>query len=145
MRKETRDQSMIKKPFYEGGKKAMDAFIKKNLKYPKEAIKHNIEGSVHVRYEINVKGKVIRAKNISKLGYGCDEEAIRVVKLLKYQVPKNPYKLKLKFNKKIQIYFKLKKAKVEKPTTTKYQMVITKKAEKAPSKPKNSYGYTIRW
>lgn len=144
MRKENKDKKMIKKPFYDGGKKAMDAFIRENLKYPKAALKEKIEGSVYVRFELNHQGKVVRAKNVSSLGYGCDEEAIRVVKLLKYVVPKNPHRLKLKFNKKIQIHFKLKKTKKLIPAKTSYKMIMTKKKEN-PTDKAPSYGYTIQW
>ena len=92
----------------------MNALIKENLKYPPKAIKNKIEGKVHLRYEIDYKGNVVRTSVISSLGYGCDEEAERLVKLLKFEIPKVPRKMRLKFNKTIRINFKLPKPKPKK-------------------------------
>ncbi len=148
MHRDSNEKHLIKKPFYEGGKKALDDFIKKHLSYPAEALEKKIEGSVHVKFEINTQGKVIMAKSISHLGGGCDEEAVRLVKLLKYKVPKNPRKLKIKFNKKLQIHFRLPKTKTtSNKKNTNIQYNYTKKTEQqAVTKPKpNTYSYTIKW
>lgn len=107
MKKEKRDDSFIKNPFYKGGAKAMNDFIYGSLKYPKEAAQIKVEGVVLIRYDIDHEGNVIDAKVIKGLGHGCDEEAIRVVKLLKFEVPKTPRKLKVIFHKDIKIYFKI--------------------------------------
>ena len=120
----------------------MKLFLGKQLKYPKEALENKIEGTVHVEYFINYKGKVIDAKNISSLGYGCDEEALRIVKLLKFVVPKNPRKLRIKFRRKIQIHFNLPKKPAPSKKVDKYAVKLTKAED---SKPSKSYNYTIEW
>jgi len=105
----------------------MGQLIKSKMKYPKDALKEKIEGTVHLRYEIDYKGNVTKSKVISSLGYGCDEEAQRLVKLLKFEMPKIPRKMRLKFNKTIRIHFKLPKAKPKKvkPTLPKAKQQIT--------------------
>ena len=108
MKKGRKDHQFIKKPYYEGGMTAMKAFIKKELSYPPTALQQKIEGTVYIRYTINYKGKVIDAKIVSGIGHGCDEEAIRLVKLLEFNVPKNR-NLKAVFHKNLQIHFKLPK------------------------------------
>lgn len=142
MSKERKDNSFIKKPIYEGGTAALKKFIKTNLAYPDEALQNKIEGSVKIRFEIDKSGKVKKAKIISSLGYGCDEEAKRLVKLLKFKVPKNPRKLKVLFHKNLTIHFNLPKAKKAQQSIS-YQVI---KKEKDQSKNKGgSYGYTISY
>ena len=101
-------ERFVKMPIYEGGQKALNKFISDKLKYPADALKEKIEGTVQVFYIINNKGDVVEARVTSGLGFGCDEEALRLVKLLKYTIPKN-HKLKATFNKKINIHFKISK------------------------------------
>jgi len=148
MHKERKGKHFIKNPFYEGGLKAMREFISKNKKYPKTALEEKIEGTVVVKYTINYKGKVIGTKVLKSLGYGCDEEAQRVIKLLKFEAPKNRG-IKVKFFKNIQIHFRLPKEKektappVQSQTSISYSITPTKKEEK-PSKPKKGGGYSIQ-
>lgn len=106
--KETKDK-FIKMPEYPGGVKAIQAFIIANLKYPPEAFANKIEATVHIHYVLDAKGTVMEAKCIGNPGYGLDEEAIRVVKLLKYSTAKNR-KLRITFNKKIDIHFRMPKS-----------------------------------
>ena len=110
MKKERKDKHFIKKPFYEGGPMAMKKFIGENMRYPKEALENKIEGTVYVRYDVDQKGKVIDAKVVKGIGHGCDEEAIRLAKSLKFQVPKNRVG-RVVFHKNIQIHFRLPKKK----------------------------------
>lgn len=151
MAKEKKEKHFIQKPEFEGGPTALKQFITKQLQYPKAALEHKIEGTVYLTYSIDYLGKVVEVKVISSLGYGCDEEAIRLVKLLTFKVPKTR-KLKIKFNKNIQIHFRLPKQK----RTTKEVGTIqynyqpnTKSSEKDQSKTtppkKKSYTITIKW
>ncbi len=114
MKKEKKDKHFIKKPVYPGGLKAMRAFISQELKYPQEAIDHRIEGTVRIRYDIDYKGRVFATHLQNSIGYGCDEEAERLVKLLRFKVDKTR-KMKVVFHKSIQINFKLPKEKKIKP------------------------------
>jgi len=82
-------RKFLKKPTYPGGSKALEAFIAQNLRYPEEALRNGIEGNVQVAYEVNEDGKVIRARVLRGIGYGCDEEALRLVRLLRYEGVRN--------------------------------------------------------
>jgi protein TonB len=143
--REKKDNHFIKKPIYPGGNDAFKKFIKDNLKYPKLAFEKEIEGTVLLRYAIDYKGKVSDVKVIKSLGYGCDEEAIRIIKLLSFEIPKEPRKLKVLFHKDTKIFFKMpKKQKTE--TTISYTVsTIKKKPEQDTSVPKvkKSYSYTV--
>ena len=96
----------IKKAEYPGGSEALKKFIKNNLRYPKEALMHRVDGIVFLKYEVNERGKVHSISVINGLGYGCDEEAERIIRLLKYsQVKNRAMKVNTKF--KLTIHFKL--------------------------------------
>jgi len=157
MQKERKDKHFIKKPIYPGGLKAMRELIRKELKYPKEALEAKIEGTVYLRYHIDYKGKVISSKILSSLGYGCDEEAQRIVSKFKFEVPKGPRKMKLKFHKTIKIHFRLPKEQpkkvappinsIQSKTQIKYTIKPSiKKTTKEPTKKKSDgYTYTINF
>lgn len=57
-------------------------FIVQNTKYPQMAKEAGITGTVYVNFEINNKGDLTDVKLLKGIGGGCDEEAMRVVKLL---------------------------------------------------------------
>ncbi len=60
-------------------------FIDENLKYPEEALHQRIEGTVHLEYVVNGLGKIVNVKLLEGIGYGCDEEAIRLIKSLVFE------------------------------------------------------------
>jgi len=160
MDKTSRDKRFIRKPIYSGGQKAYKAFIKQQLVYPQEAMDQRVEGFVQLKYDINHLGKVISAKIISSLGHGCDEEAIRIVKLLEFEIPKGPRKLKVTFHKTVRIHFKIpvKQAKIQpkrditnpvvEPTVN-YQIIMKKPKvndsanQESPNRKAKKYTYTI--
>ncbi len=104
MKKKRND--FIHHPVYPGGLRALRQYLATHLVYPQAALQHRIEGVVHVKYVVNDKGEVIDARVLHGIGYGCDEEALRLVRSLRFEVKKNRG-LKLKFNKKIRVKFKL--------------------------------------
>lgn len=106
MKREIKKKDFLPSPEFPGGPKALSAFISQNINYPPEAIAMKIEGTVVVKTEINHKGVVIDTKVISGIGYGCNEEAARVVKLLKFRIDK-VRNVKVSFFKTFNIHFKL--------------------------------------
>lgn len=147
MKKEKRDKDFVHKAFYEGGTAAMKKFISDEMVYPKEAILHKIQGTVKLSFEIDHLGNIHHAKVLAGLGYGCDEEALRLVELMKYQVPKT-FKLKVNFQKKINIHFRLK---IKKENKTSQQnnsfnyTVTSNKSNASESTIKTGYSYIIKY
>lgn len=139
MKKERKDKHFIKKPIYEGGPNALKQFIGKNLSYPKAALQAKIEGTVVIRYTINIYGKVVDTKIINGLSHGCNEEADRLVRLLQFKVPKNRG-FKGFFHKDLHIHFKLPKVA---SSTIQYTLTPAAKEEKQVVVPKKDNGYTI--
>jgi len=67
-------------PEFPGGIGELGKYLGKNLRYPAQARNANISGKVFVAFVVGSDG-TIRDVTVSKgIGYGCDEEAIRVVK-----------------------------------------------------------------
>jgi len=101
-----KNKKFLKLPTYPGGSKALKEFINSNLKYPDEAINNNIQGIVYINYDVDDNGDVISASVVKGLGYGCDEEGLRLVKMLKYDKVKNTGQ-RVKVSMKININFNL--------------------------------------
>lgn len=93
-------------PKYPGGSKAFREFIAENLRYPESALEAKVEGSVMVEYDINDNGAVSNSRVLKGLGYGCDEEAVRVVHLLRFEKVKNRG-VRVKMTTKTTIHFRL--------------------------------------
>ena len=98
--------SFITQPTYPGGTKALNEFITSNLHYPEEALRNQIQGTVSVDFDIDVFGIVSSPKIKHGIGYGCNEEAIRLVALLKFS--KRKYQgVRVVFHRNLNIHFKL--------------------------------------
>lgn len=67
-------------PEFVGGQSAMYAWLGKNIKYPAAAQRANISGKVFVSFTVNTDGSITDVQVLKGLGFGTDEEAIRVVK-----------------------------------------------------------------
>jgi TonB family protein len=138
-------KKFIKFPTLGGGREFLKNFLSDNLVYPAEALKKNIEGDVIVEYRVNNLGDVTEAHVVHGVGYGCDEEALRLVRLLKHQEVKNKG-IKVTTNNKIKIPFRMKNN--PRAGGIKMTYVAGKAGTQKPSpgneaSPKKKYTYTI--
>ncbi len=69
-------------PEFIGGTKAMFDFITDNIRYPSEAQRNDISDRVFMRFVVEKDGSIGDVEVMKGLGYGCDEEAVRVIKLM---------------------------------------------------------------
>ena len=69
-------------PKYPGGDDARLWFLRKNVRYPETAMKSSIQGVVIVIFIIETDGSLSNIDVTKSIGGGCDEEAVRVVKLM---------------------------------------------------------------
>lgn len=69
-------------PRYPGGDDARLWFLRKNVRYPEAALKASIQGVVVVVFIIEIDGSLSNIEVTKGIGGGCDEEAMRVVKLM---------------------------------------------------------------
>ena len=96
-------------PDFRGGPPKLHEFIKTNLNYPQEAIDAGVEGKVFVEFCIEKDGTVCDAKVLRGIGYGCDEEALRVVGLMPKWYPGKQRGKAVRVRYTLPINFKLSK------------------------------------
>lgn len=66
-------------PEFPGGEAKMFKYIAENVEYPPLARENNIQGRVTVQFVVDENGKIIDAKILKGIGWGCDEAALKVV------------------------------------------------------------------
>jgi protein TonB len=59
----------------------LDEYFRKNMIYPWLARESGIEGTVYVSFIVEKDGSLTNIEVTGSLGYGCDEEAIRLIKM----------------------------------------------------------------
>jgi periplasmic protein TonB len=69
-------------PQYPGGDNARIKFLQDNIIYPKFAKEAGIQGTTYVTFVVNEDGSVSDVKIARGIGGGCDEEAVRVTRLM---------------------------------------------------------------
>ncbi|MEM1323803.1 MAG: TonB family protein [Bacteroidota bacterium] len=82
-------------------KEKMLRFVYSNIKYPAEARKNGVQGTVVVKFVVNKEGLVEQAETIRKIGGGCDEEALRIVNMMPKFIPGKQR------GKKVNVFFHL--------------------------------------
>lgn len=91
-------------PEFPGGEAAMKAFIEKNFEYPRKALKNGVEGQVLVSFVVDKTGEVTDIKVVRDIGWGCGQEAVRLLRIMPRWTPgfndDNPVKVRysLPFN-----------------------------------------------
>lgn len=56
--------------------------LRDNLTYPREAREIGISGKVVINFIVDEEGNIVQAKIVKHVAGGCDEEALRVIKLM---------------------------------------------------------------
>lgn len=74
-------------PGFPGGEESRLKFLQDNIQYPQVAKESGISGTVYVSFVVDSKGKVTDVKVLRGIGGGCDEEAIRVIRLMPHWHP----------------------------------------------------------
>ncbi len=96
-------------PEFEGGATGLMKYVGQNIIYPALAREVGKEGTVHVSFVVNELGNVEAVKIMRGIGFGCDEEVVRVIsKMPRWKkIGKNAgHPVKVRFN--IPVSFKLK-------------------------------------
>ncbi len=94
-------------PSFPGGDGERNKFLAENIKYPQQALENNIQGTVYVAFVVDSKGNVTDVKVMRGIGGGCDEEAVRVVKMMPqwHAGKQNGKQVRVLFN--MPVYFKI--------------------------------------
>lgn len=91
-------------PEYVGGDEARIKFLVANIKYPQVAKENGIQGTVYVSFVVNIDGSIGEVKVIRGIDRSCDEEAVRVVKMMPRWKPgkQSGKNVKVQFNMPIK-------------------------------------------
>ncbi len=92
-----------------GGRKAYKQYLEKSLRYPEVALENKVEGKVTIEFTVETTGTLTDFKVLRGLGYGCDEEVIRLVKQGAAWAPSKYGEELLESNVKIRLRFALPK------------------------------------
>lgn len=63
-------------------KKLLKRYFKENLRFPRKARRKRVRGQVKLQFIVSEKGEVHHVQVLEGLGYGCDKEAIRLLKAI---------------------------------------------------------------
>lgn len=67
---------------FPGGFEALSRFLAQNLRYPAEAQRAFAQGKVFVQFIVEQDGRISSPGVLKGIGFGCDQEALRVVGLM---------------------------------------------------------------
>ncbi|RKQ49820.1 protein TonB [Roseivirga pacifica] len=85
---EIKDEEVKEEPFviaevqasFPGGTAAWGKYLRKNLKYPRQAQRMGIEGKVQLSFLVDASGNISDIKVVRGIGDACNNEAVRVLK-----------------------------------------------------------------
>ncbi len=140
-------KDFLKIPTYPGGKVEYLKFINENIVYPEQALANRIEGDVYVVYNVDNIGKIVDVEVIKGIGQGCDEEAIRVIRMLVYEPARNRG-VRMKVEMRTRIHFKLplpNQQANQSGMQLNYTTVTTENTNSPEPKPQTVYNYTIQF
>jgi TonB family protein len=91
----------------EGGRKAFKKYLEEQRQYPKQALDNKVQGKVVVEFTVQPNGQLSDFRILKGLGYGCDEELIRLIKEGPAWVPTKKDNQPVEENVKIRLKFDL--------------------------------------
>jgi TonB family protein len=74
-------------PEFPEGVAAMYEYLGNNIKYPAAAQRANVSGRVFVKFIVEKNGSISNVEIIKGIGFGCDEESIRVIQAMPAWLP----------------------------------------------------------
>ncbi len=96
-------------PEFPGGMPAMIDFLQTNIKYPKDAIKHEVGGRVLVMFVVEPDGSLSNVRVARKVFPSLDAEAVRVVKTMPKWKPGKEKGREVRVNFTLPVVFSVKK------------------------------------
>jgi TonB family protein len=97
---------VTKMPEYPGGQKAMLSYFIENMRYPLSAYLNGVSATAYVNFIVETDGSVSDVVVLKSIGYGCDQEAIRLVYQMKDWKPGELDGIKVRVRSNLPVYFK---------------------------------------
>ncbi|GAB3576680.1 hypothetical protein GCM10027345_13620 [Hymenobacter daeguensis] len=74
-------------PSFPGGDAAYRAYMRQNAHFPEEAQAKRASGTVYVGFVVDEKGRIVDAEIVRGVGFGFDQEALRLIRLMPWWEP----------------------------------------------------------
>jgi TonB family C-terminal domain len=74
-------------PQFPGGENALAEWLSENLVYPQVAKDQGIQGTVNIRFVVEVDGSIAHIEVLKPLDPSCDKEAIRAINAMPKWIP----------------------------------------------------------
>jgi protein TonB len=94
-------------PRFPGGPQALLYFLRSNVKYPQAAMKSGIQGEVMVLFMVEADGSVTNVSVAKGIGKECDEEAMRVFRIMPRWDPGRRYGKPVKVLVRMPVVFNI--------------------------------------
>ena len=75
----------IAAPLIAKGTRGLPIYLAENMRYPEDARRRDIQGKVAVEFVVETSGNVSNVRAVEALGAGCDDEAMRLVRSMKWR------------------------------------------------------------
>lgn len=81
------DQGMdtLAAPLIPKGWKGLPEYFSENLRYPEDARRRDMQGKVTVEFVVETSGSISNLRTINALSGGCDDEAMRLVRSIRWK------------------------------------------------------------
>ena len=89
------------------GRTALKKYLEANLRYPNEARQRKIEGKVVIEFVVLPDGSLTNFRVLKGIGFGCDEEVIRLIKEGSAWLPTLQNNIAVREKVRVQLRFKL--------------------------------------
>lgn len=73
-----------------GGWTAFREYLRRNARLPEQARQNNVSGTVRLKFRLDNQNQPVDFETLQSLGFGCDQEAIRLVKSYSWQRGADP-------------------------------------------------------
>ena len=73
-----------------GGWAVFENYLRLSARLPEAARQNNVSGSVRLKFRLDENNQPVDFQKLRSLGYGCDEEAIRLIKAFSWQRGNDP-------------------------------------------------------
>ncbi|WP_229244089.1 M56 family metallopeptidase [Emticicia sp. CRIBPO] len=94
-------------PEFTGGVSEMYKFINQNIKYPASAQRANVSGRVFLKFVVEKDGSIGNVHVLKGIGFGCDEEAVKIVSSMPKWKPGKQNGLPVRVYYNMPVFFQL--------------------------------------
>lgn len=74
-------------PSFPGGSSALRSYLERETRYPEQARENELQGKVYIQFVVGSDGSLTDIRLARGIGFGCDEEALRLVKSMPEWIP----------------------------------------------------------